>query len=95
MALHLKRACDIQASKKDDRRARETAESILADVEQRGDEAAHGYSARFGGLSRRNYRLTDAEIRECMRQLSAHNLDDIAFAQARVRVFRAAARSDR
>ena len=42
---------------------------------------------RFDSWERADYRLTNAEIRECMGQLTTRNLDDIAFAQAQVRNF--------
>ena len=44
-------------------------------------------SLKFDQWDRKDYRLTDAEIRDCLSQLSQRNLDDIKFAQAQVRNF--------
>ena len=44
-------------------------------------------SARFDGWDRGDFRLTDAEIAECMTQLRPQDLDDIRFAQEQVRNF--------
>ena len=44
-------------------------------------------SIRFDKWDRTDFRLTDAEIRDCLSQLSARDLDDIRFAQAQVRNF--------
>jgi sulfopropanediol 3-dehydrogenase len=44
-------------------------------------------SQKFDGWERDDYRLTDAEIRDCLSQLSQRDLEDIRFAQAQVRNF--------
>ena len=44
-------------------------------------------SVKFDGWDREDYRLTDAEIQDCLSQLSRRDLDDIRFAQAQVRGF--------
>jgi sulfopropanediol 3-dehydrogenase len=49
--------------------------------------AVREMSIRFDGWDRTDYRLTDAEIRDCMSQLSARNIEDIRFAQTQVRNF--------
>ncbi len=87
MPTYLKRGRDAEARQEDDRQVRATVETILADIEGRGDAAVRELSARFDRWDRADYRLTDAEIRECMGQLTRRNLDDIAFAQAQVRNF--------
>ncbi len=87
MPTYLKRGRDAEARQEDDRQVRATVETILADIESRGDAAVQELSARFDHWDRADYRLTDAEIRDCMGQLTTRNLDDIAFAQAQVRNF--------
>ena len=66
---------------------RSTVEGILLDIEKHGDRAVRDLSVRFDGWDRADYRLTDAEIRDCIGELSAQELDDIKFAQAQVRGF--------
>ncbi|MEH2484014.1 sulfopropanediol 3-dehydrogenase [Nitrobacteraceae bacterium AZCC 2146] len=87
MAKHLKRSRDAVQRAEDDTKVRATVESILGDIEKRGDAAVRELSIKFDQWDRKDYRLTDAEIRDCMSQLSARNIDDIKFAQAQVRNF--------
>lgn len=87
MPTYLKRGRDVEARLKDDQEVRSTVEAILTDIESRGDEAVREMSARFDRWDRADYRLTNAEIRDCIGQLTSRNLDDIAFAQAQVRNF--------
>src|ERR1700716_979900 len=87
MAKHLKRSRDAAQRAEDDSKVRATVEGILADIEKRGDDAVRELSAKFDQWDRKDYRLTDAEIKECLSQLSARNIDDIKFAQQQVRNF--------
>src|SRR6202034_1538736 len=68
-------------------KVRATVETILADIAARGDAAVRELSTKFDGWDRADYRMTDAEIRECIGQLSTQELADIRFAQAQVRNF--------
>ncbi len=68
-------------------KVRATVEGILADIEARGDKAVRELSVRFDGWDRSDYRLTDKEIRDCVAELSAQEIDDVKFAQAQVRNF--------
>jgi sulfopropanediol 3-dehydrogenase len=87
MAKHLKRSRDAVQRAEDDTKVRATVEGILGDIEKRGDAAVRDLSVKFDQWDRKDYRLTDAEIKDCMSQLSARNIDDIKFAQAQVRNF--------
>ena len=87
MARHLKHSRDAEARAEDDAKVRSTVEGILADIAARGDEAVRELSIRFDKWDRSDFRLTDAEIRDCLSQLSARDLDDIRFAQEQVRNF--------
>ncbi len=87
MARHLKKGRDAEARAEDDAKVRATVESILADIAARGDAAVREMSVRFDKWDRADFRLTDAEIRDCLSQLSARDLDDIRFAQEQVRNF--------
>ena len=87
MARYLKRGRDAALRAEDAAKVRATVEGILADIEARGDQAVRELSVRFDNWDRADYRLTDAEIQDCLSQLSRRDLDDIRFAQAQVRGF--------
>jgi len=87
MAIYLKRGATAEAKADRDRQVRETVEGILADIETRGDAAVRELSVKFDNWDRESYRLTPAEIQQCMDQLTGQDLKDIEFAQAQVRNF--------
>ena len=87
MAKYLKRGRDATLRAEDDHDVRVAVEAMLADIEKRGDEAVRDLSVKFDKWDRADYRLTDAEIKDCLAQLSQRNLDDIKFAQTQVRNF--------
>jgi sulfopropanediol 3-dehydrogenase len=87
MARYLKRGRDAALRAEDDSKVRATVEAILADIEKRGDAAVRDLSIKFDHWDRRDFRLTDAEIKDCLSQLSQQNIGDIKFAQAQVRNF--------
>ena len=66
---------------------RATVESILADIESRGDAAVHEYSQKFDKWNPPSFRLTQAEVDACIASLSAQAIDDITFAQAQIKRF--------
>jgi sulfopropanediol 3-dehydrogenase len=87
MAEYLKRGRDATLRAGDQAKVRATVEAILLDVEQRGDSAVRELSVKFDNWDRKDYRLTAAEIKECIGQLSKRNIEDIRFAQEQVRNF--------
>src|ERR1700745_4101539 len=87
MAQWLKKGADVQEVADADRKVRDTVEKILADISDRGDAAVRELSVRFDKLDREDYRLTDAEIQDCINQLTERDLDDIRFAQKQIRNF--------
>jgi sulfopropanediol 3-dehydrogenase len=87
MARWLKRGRDADAVAEEDAKVRATVEGILADIAARGDVAVRELSVKFDRWDRGDYRLTDAEIRDCMAQLSNRAISDIKFAQEQVRNF--------
>jgi sulfopropanediol 3-dehydrogenase len=87
MATWIKRGRAAAAREQDQRNVRDTVETILADVEARGDVAVRELSVRFDKWDRDSYRLTPAEIQQCMNQLTGQDLKDIEFAQTQVRNF--------
>jgi sulfopropanediol 3-dehydrogenase len=87
MARWLKRGRDAAAVAAEDAKVRATVEEILADIAKRGDAAVRELSQKFDRWDREDYRLTDAEIRDCLAQLRPRDIDDIKFAQEQVRNF--------
>jgi len=87
MAKHLKFGRDAVARAEDLAKVRSTVETILADIEKRGDAAVRELSIKFDKWDRADYRLTDAEVRACLAELSARDIEDIKFAQEQVRNF--------
>ena len=87
MAVWLKRGATAQAKRDADARVRDAVETILADIETRGDAAVRDLSIRFDQWDRADYRLSATEIQDCIDQLRPQDLKDIEFAQAQVRNF--------
>ena len=87
MARYLKHGRNPDTAAADDKQVRTVVETILADVQARGDAAVRELSLRFDGLDRADPRLTDQEIRDCVAELPARAIEDIKFAQAQVRNF--------
>jgi sulfopropanediol 3-dehydrogenase len=87
MTHFLKQGKDAAAREEVDRKVRETVESVLADIQARGDVAVRDLSRKFDNWDRDDYRLTDQEIKDSLSELSQQNLDDIRFAQDQVRNF--------
>jgi len=71
----------------DDAAVRKTVESILADIEARGDAAVREYSTKFDRWSPAALRLDRATIDACYQALDPQSIEDIRFAQTQVRRF--------
>jgi sulfopropanediol 3-dehydrogenase len=87
MIRTLKTGRNAQQSAADAHKVRDTVSSILADIESRGDAALRELSQKFDHWSPQSFQLSQAEIDDCVRQLSAGQLDDILFAQKQIRNF--------
>jgi sulfopropanediol 3-dehydrogenase len=87
MPQYLKRGLDASAIKAADAKVRETVETILADVEARGDAAVRELSQKFDNWAPANFKLTEQEIERAIGEMPKRDLDDIRFAQAQVRNF--------
>src|SRR5919206_3645244 len=87
MARYLKRGKDVGEIRAADEKVRETVETILADIEARGDAAVRELSERLDKWNPNSFRLTPEDIDEALAKVSKRDLDDILFAQAQVRGF--------
>jgi sulfopropanediol 3-dehydrogenase len=86
MIKKLKSAIE-RAEKSQDEALTKAVEALLAQVETGGDAAVRSLSVKFDGLDRKSYRLSDAEIKACVDNLTTRQLEDIEFAQEQVRNF--------
>jgi len=84
MAYALKTSKPVQERQEAQRQIRETVELILADIENRGNKAIRELSIKFDNYDRQDYRLSEAEINQCIRQLRRQDIADIEFAQEQV-----------
>jgi len=59
----------------------------LADIEKRGDVAVRALSKKFDNWNPKDFKLSKAEIDECVKSLPKQVIEDIKFAQAQIRNF--------
>lgn len=90
---HLKRGKPSEERSQDDRKVRETVETILADIEARGDVTVRELSEKFDRYSPPAFRLSLSEIEALMARVSTRDMEDIRFAQTQVRNFAQAQRN--
>ena len=87
MGVFLKKAKPVEARKADDLKTRDNVETILSDIENRGEAAIREYSQKFDNWNPENFVLSDEEIQACIDLVGPKDLDDIRFAQEQVRNF--------
>jgi len=87
MIKHLKKGKSAEAKAEIDTQVRTTVESIIADIERRGEAAVRAYSDKFDKWSPPSFRLTDGEIQACIESLDRRAIEDIQFAQTQIRRF--------
>jgi sulfopropanediol 3-dehydrogenase len=87
MAKILKHGIEEGVAAAADAKVRSTVETILADIQLRGDAAVRELSIRFDNWDPDSFRLSEQDVEACLSQLSKRDLDDIAFAQTQVRNF--------
>ena len=93
MIRHLKTAKSAEDRAEDDAKVRSTVETILADIEQRGDIAVRELSEKFDNYSPEKFRLSEQDIEAAMSAVSKNDLEDIKFAQTQIRNFAEAQRA--
>lgn len=87
MAYPLKSPTTKPAGEADTAHVRRTVEEMLRDISAKGLEAVRDYSRKFDNWTPSSFRLTEAQIQECLAQLTQREIEDIKFAQAQVRNF--------
>ena len=84
---YIKRGKDAAATAEADAVVRSTVESILQDIERRGDDAIRELSRKFDQWDPEDFRLSQADIEKAVKQLSPREIEDIRFAQRQIRGF--------
>lgn len=87
MVRFLKQGRTEEQSESDAAQVQATVSGILADIGKRGDAALAEYSGKFDKWEPESFRLSDEQIQDCVKQLSAGQLEDIRFAQEQIRNF--------
>jgi sulfopropanediol 3-dehydrogenase len=87
MARVLKAPTTQLAGEADTSHVRKTVEGMIKDISERGIEAVREYSGKFDKWTPKSFRLTQAQIDECLAQLTPREIEDIRFAQEQVRNF--------
>jgi sulfopropanediol 3-dehydrogenase len=87
MIRYLKRRQDAATIAQADAKVRDTVEAIIRNIQERGDAAVREYSRHFDQWDPADFRLSEDDIQQAMRQLSARELEDIRFAQEQIRNF--------
>jgi sulfopropanediol 3-dehydrogenase len=92
MIRQIKTGLNAQTKAENSLQVRNTVESILADIANRGGAAVRELSEKFDSWSPQAFRLSADEIAECIRSLPAQTIEDIRFAQEQIRNFALAQR---
>jgi sulfopropanediol 3-dehydrogenase len=87
MATFLKRRIDQSLSDAADQSVRQSVETILAEIGDRGDAAVRELSVKFDRWSPASFRLSAGELADLMRDVPESTLNDIRFAQQQIRTF--------
>jgi len=87
MAIWLKKGISAEDDAANVAQVRKTVEEILADIEERGDQAVRELSQKFDNWDPKEFRLTRAQIDECVKSLPKQVIEDIKFAQQQIRNF--------
>src|SRR5215469_1409186 len=87
MIRHVKTGQTAETKAENSAQVRKTVEAILADIGARGEAAVRECSEKFDKWSPKSFRLSEAEIADCVRELPQQVIDDIRFAQEQIRNF--------
>jgi sulfopropanediol 3-dehydrogenase len=93
MIRRLKSGLSANAKLESSAQVRKVVEDILADVASRGGAAVRDCSIRFDQWDPPQFRLTSAQIEQCVHSLPAGTIEDIRFAQTQIRNFALAQRA--
>ena len=87
MIRYLKKGQDASAHAAADAKVRATVETVIAEIEKRGDEAVRDYSRQFDQWDPADFTLSQSDIESAVKKLSARETEDIKFAQKQIQNF--------
>ncbi len=87
MIRHIKTGLSAETKAENSAQVRKTVEEILANIAARGEAAVREYSEKFDKWSPASFRLSEADIAECVHTLPQQTIDAIKFAQLQIRNF--------
>ncbi|PTU02684.1 histidinol dehydrogenase, partial [Pseudomonas sp. HMWF031] len=87
MIKYLKQGKQAEEKEIDNQKVKDIVESIISDIEKRGDEAVSQYSGQFDKWTPKSFRMSREEIDACYEQLTEQEISDIKWAQKQVRNF--------
>src|SRR5258705_9556058 len=87
MIRYLKSGQSAATKAENSQQVRNTVEGILDDIGAHGEKAMRQYSEKFDKWSPPSFRLSEAEIADCVRSLPRQVIEDIQFAQTQIRNF--------
>lgn len=87
MITWLKRGKPEAERAADDAQVHATVESVLKDIETRGDAAVRELSVKFDRYEPPAFRLTPSEIEAAIQKVAPRDIEDIRFAQTQIRRF--------
>lgn len=93
MISHLKTSRSANERADDDSRIRNAVETLLSDIEARGDQAVRDMSQRFDRYAPPSFRLSPGEIEAIVSKVSDREMADIRFAHDQVSHFARAQRA--
>ena len=92
MPRYLKTGISDAEAAEADEKVRRVVEDALNDIAKRGDAAVREMSIRFDRWERDDFRLSEAEIEDCLDRVPSQDREDILFAQEQIRNFAQAQR---
>ncbi len=87
MTRFIKEGISEQASFAADVKVRQTVESILDDIRERGDDSVRELSMKFDNWVPESFQLSAAQIEEILSSVPETTIEDIKFAQEQVSNF--------
>ena len=87
MKHYIKKGMERSEARKAEASVQETVNTILSDIEERGNQAVREYSRKLDAWDPSTFRLSQAKIESCIQALDQQTRDDILFAQEQVRRF--------
>ncbi|MCF8103939.1 MAG: histidinol dehydrogenase [Desulfohalobiaceae bacterium] len=87
MQQYIKKGMERSAVRQAEESVRNTVREMIADIEERGDQAVREYSRKLDSWDPEAFRLSESEIEACVQSLDERTRQDILFAQEQVRRF--------